>query len=385
MNGLHFINGNNFSGRTTILKSYLDLKAIYIGEEASNRMSGMMSIATEEMLLHLQNKNPSVIEKFIEVFDFKNLIDTNPFSLSGGEKTILCLFIHLLLDKEKILIDNTLEQLNEDWRNKFMLLFKKEFPQKELYIADNRFEEYNWEASVINSDKQSRENYPIVFDKPNFSASISFTKEQKLNVLEVNNLSFSYDRKRIIFNNVTIRFESGIYHLKGLNGAGKSTLSKIILGIEKPSKGQILFNEKIINPFRYPGNYCSYASQDPSDQIFHQRVESEIIGHSKPNEQKMLWLLDCFGLKSVRDSHPEDLPFSMRKRIVIASAFYDDKEIIILDEASLAQDNEFIEGFADLLNKMGKLGKIIIVISHSNYFISLLDNVKQVELQKSLA
>ena len=60
------------------------------------------------------------------------------------------------------------------------------------------------------------------------------------------NISFEYGEKKIL-NNVNYNFESGkIYGLKGESGSGKTTLIDLILGLLKPSSGQIYINYKYL-------------------------------------------------------------------------------------------------------------------------------------------
>src|SRR3954468_19761979 len=65
-------------------------------------------------------------------------------------------------------------------------------------------------------------------------------------MIEVNNLSFGYNRKRLLYKNLTLSLPSGnIYGLLGKNGAGKSTLLKNMIGLLFPVSGSILVNGSI--------------------------------------------------------------------------------------------------------------------------------------------
>ena len=77
------------------------------------------------------------------------------------------------------------------------------------------------------------------------------------------NISFEYGEKKIL-NNVNYNFESGkIYGLKGESGSGKTTLIDLILGLLKPSSGQIYINDFDILKNNVTGKqYASYVPQD---------------------------------------------------------------------------------------------------------------------------
>ena len=60
-------------------------------------------------------------------------------------------------------------------------------------------------------------------------------------MLELKNISFTRDGKKIL-DNVSLTFsDNRFYVITGPNGSGKSTLSKIIVGIEKPDSGKVIF------------------------------------------------------------------------------------------------------------------------------------------------
>lgn len=64
-------------------------------------------------------------------------------------------------------------------------------------------------------------------------------------ILELQNISFGFDKAKPLLNDVSISLETGrIYVLMGGNGAGKTTLFNIITGFLKPNTGKILFKDK---------------------------------------------------------------------------------------------------------------------------------------------
>lgn len=71
-------------------------------------------------------------------------------------------------------------------------------------------------------------------------------------MLELNNIKFSVNdeatkKPRSIINDLSLKIDSGkLIVITGPNGSGKSTLAKIIMGIEKPSSGKVIFEGKDI-------------------------------------------------------------------------------------------------------------------------------------------
>ena len=72
---------------------------------------------------------------------------------------------------------------------------------------------------------------------------------QKIDIY-IENLSFAYSSEDFILHNITLQIKRGqMVGIIGANGAGKSTLIKLILGILKPTKGQIYLKGEPINGF----------------------------------------------------------------------------------------------------------------------------------------
>ena len=69
-------------------------------------------------------------------------------------------------------------------------------------------------------------------------------------MLELRNLTFEADGKRIV-DDISLTFTQHAFTvITGPNGGGKSTLAKLIMGIERPTSGQILFDGEDIPHFR---------------------------------------------------------------------------------------------------------------------------------------
>ncbi len=394
-NILNFITGNNFSGRTECLKNIINQSAnnvilktnnLYIGEQPTNYISAILPTVKDEIQLHRTGENLILEDEIINLFyklGFEKHFNKNPFSLSGGEQTILVILCNLLLNPENLCIDSTIEQLNEKW---YMQLFdffiQSNTIQSNLYISDNRVEEYKLTASHLIESQPNQISYKYKFHKPRIIKDESIRIESQS--ITIKNLTFAYDNNNPVFENLNYHFEKGnIYHLKGENGAGKSTLAKILIGVLKLKQGILLVNNEPYNSYKTPGALCGYSFQNVDEQLFSNTIEKEILPYlkneSKEYSSRRELYINMFGLQDIRKYHPAEMPFVIRKRIAIASTLAMNKPWYILDEPTLGQDNEFVEFLIQLLNHLKEQGKGIILISHSKTFIENL-NTKMLDL-----
>lgn len=374
---LTIISGNNFSGRSNYLKSEINSvqSGVYIGEQPSSSITGIFPTVESEIKLHSNNTDSetlNLVKTLFEQYDFQKNYGKNPFTLSGGEQTILAVLSAILLQPKKLAIDCTLEQLNKAWREPLLIAIQKgDFSKTETLLADNRLNEYGLSNFNELIPENSLQEHNYKFEKPCLSNDIETQIAPQ--TIELSGVDFSYDKKQHIFKGANVKLEpNNIYHLSGSNGAGKSTLAKILTGILKIQSGKISINNKHYNPYKYPGKIVGYSFQNPDEQLFSTTIENEVLRYLKneTNEYKVRReiFLEMFGLQNIRKEHPAEMPFVIRKRIALAATLALDRSWYILDEPTLGQDNEFADFLLKLLFKLNDLGKGIIVISHSEWF-----------------
>lgn len=165
--------------------------------------------------------------------------------------------------------------------------------------------------------------------------------------------------------------ENEFVALVGASGCGKSTLLRIIGGLEKLTKGQVLVDEKIVNK---PGKDRAMVFQDYS--LYPWLTVKENIQFSrnlKINSQgyglgdigtmvdRSYALLDLMGLEKVQDSHPNQLSGGMRQRVAIARALMSKPDVLLMDEPFGALDAQTREVMHDLILHLFKIEKSTIV------------------------
>ena len=204
---------------------------------------------------------------------------------------------------------------------------------------------------------------------------------KNINVDEISfkNVSYSYDEKFKIFNDMSIDFKKNEFiGITGNSGSGKTTFVNLLLGLLNPTKGSILINGKyeISKNLELFKNKISYVPQ--SIKIQELTLAENIafgVDLSKINYNKLYTVIKQANLKDLVEKLPFGIDTVIKddnynisggelQRLGIARALYFNSEIIILDEAtsSLDENNEkeIIRSIFDLFYKK----KTIIFISH---------------------
>jgi|TARA_B110001450_G_C17613863_1_gene478418 lipopolysaccharide export system ATP-binding protein len=174
----------------------------------------------------------------------------------------------------------------------------------------------------------------------------SYKKKDPL--IEIDQLSLSFGRRKIL-DNVSFAINEGqIVGLLGPNGVGKSTIFNLITGLIKPGYGSIIINSKVVNQYpiylRTKKFKIGYVPQHGG--YFHDltllenlKAIGEILIEDKEMcEQKISSLIAKFELDAVRDVRSSHLSGGQKKRLVIALALLGDPKILLLDEPFAALD-----------------------------------------------
>lgn len=171
-----------------------------------------------------------------------------------------------------------------------------------------------------------------------------------LGEVHVEDLSFSYENKEVLQSvSLTIKKGEKIAFV-GESGSGKSTLTKILVGLLKYDKGNILFDDEPLKNISLESLYekVSYLSQDTpvfdgtirENLVFDREVsENDIhICLEKTHLLSMLAALDK-GIETKIGEKGTCLSGGEKQRLALARLWFDNSDIVILDEATSALDN----------------------------------------------
>lgn len=178
-------------------------------------------------------------------------------------------------------------------------------------------------------------------------------------VLEVKNLSKEFD-KTLAVDNVSFEMRKGeIVGLLGPNGAGKTTTIMMLLGITKPTGGQIKMfgldflpnRKKILNMVNFSSAYTSLPDRLSVYENLY--VFSNLYNVAEPR-RKIEKILSDFELNELKNELTGSLSSGQSTRLNLAKAFLNDPQLLFLDEPTASLDPEVAKKVREFLFKMRK-------------------------------
>ena len=197
------------------------------------------------------------------------------------------------------------------------------------------------------------------------------------NSIEVINLSKKYKSKNAVSN---INFKIGeneIVGLLGPNGCGKTTTIGMILGLLKPTTGEVLINGKNIETNKisllHKMNFISPYIELPKKL----KVKQNLIVYGKLYnvdnlENRINYLSDKLRLSDLLDKITGELSSGQKNRVSLAKALINDPSVLLLDEPTASLDPETGDFVRTFLENYKKEKKISVLLASHN-----MDEVKR--------
>ena len=233
----------------------------------------------------------------------------------------------------------------------------------------------------LNKKKYNKGQY---IKKINFNNSIRFSS-----------VAFGYEKKSLIFDNLNLEIKkNSIVGINGASGAGKTTLLNLLLGFYKPIAGKILVDDQNINKLNNYKDWLVNIGYVPQVSfIFDDTLRNNItldFENSNPNETLMKSVLKKSELNYFVKKLKKKLNTTLgelgskisggqKQRIALARVLYQNREIIILDEATNSLDKIAEQ---KILKNLKKLNKTIIIVSHDIKLMHYCDNVYEIKNKK---
>ena len=216
---------------------------------------------------------------------------------------------------------------------------------------------------------------------------LPFTKN-----IVLKNVAFKYNNDVVLKDiNLTIN-KKEVVGLYGTSGSGKSTLLNIICSLYKPTSGELLIDNKKLNnvhDVRLYQNLLSYISQDTF--LINDSIKNNVI-FGNPNqfeEKKFLEAIKFACLEDFLNNLQEDrdtqiilnsknISSGQKQRIALARLYYNDKDILIFDEATNALDEETENKVLQNIIQLKEKEKTIIIVSHNKSNLLKCDKVYKI-------
>jgi len=190
-----------------------------------------------------------------------------------------------------------------------------------------------------------------------------------------------------VLKNVDIKVENGkIVSIFGKSGAGKSTLLYILSSLDKPDKGEVLFDGTKISQL-YGDQLSDFRNKkigfvfqfhnllDDFDAYENICIPGYVSGEDeysiKKRADELLMELDLMDRKNHK---PNELSGGEQQRVAIARALINSPEIIFADEPTGNLDKENSQNFINFIKKLNKkYNQTFVIVTHNKKFMEISD------------
>ncbi len=360
----------------------------------------------EALRVHLGLNAREATQKVIELFTEvelpspKDTLNKYPHELSGGQKQRVMIAMALACEPSVLVADEPTTALDVTVQATILKLLQKLQKERNLGVLF-----ISHDLEVVRSIAQHvivmrfgeivEQGLCLdVLDNPSHAYTIELihSRPKKIceggvdslkSLIEVKNLSLEFTTSRNFWGNPTNRFKavdnvSFIINkgervgIVGESGCGKSTLGLLMLGLEKPSKGEVIWKNKVLNvedeksmrEFRreaQPVFQDPFSALNPRMKIgkaiceaIRQTVEGKKLSRSQQLEEAKSLLLEVGLQEDDVEKYPSSFSGGMRQRIVLARALAVKPIFLILDESVAALDLRIQSQILKLLSEIQK-------------------------------
>lgn len=224
--------------------------------------------------------------------------------------------------------------------------------------------------------------------QPEPQAAVPTPAGQDRAALSVRNLTVSMPgRASPILHDISAEFEAGkVYVVMGNSGAGKSTLAKALLGVVKPSAGEVLLNGQPVHLMDRAalGPSLGYVPQDI--ELFGGTAGQNIARMDEPDPDAVIAAAKLTGTHDLILRLPKgyDTPIGeggshlsggQRQRLALARAVYRMPKLVVLDEPNANLDEAGERALAVAVNELRRQGSTVFLISHRPAAVMLADRI----------
>lgn len=373
-----------------------------------------------ELVFPLENKiiDKDFIKKsyheIVKEFNLYDYLERKTFELSGGEIQKIQIASLLTIDPEIIFLDEPTSFLDIKYKNYIHQIFYKLKGKKTVIIIEHDFidildifnnfitieklyennNEIKYSIYQINNKKdfidfinktQNKKNSFLINIEQKFEliSKLNNKKDKRINynsnLLEINNLYFSYKIKKLrkfnklkkedfLLKNINLKINNETIVIFGNNGSGKTTLLKLIAKIIKPSYGKIINNS----------NNISIVFQNPETHFLYPTINKEIESYIKNSinkknnknlkEEIISKFSNIIEFENYLFKSPFELSEGEKRRFTLLLAIFSQSDLLLLDEPTFGQDFIHREIIKRFIKYLKQIGKSIIIVTHDLEF-----------------
>ena len=199
-------------------------------------------------------------------------------------------------------------------------------------------------------------------------------------MIRIENLHKSYpmgNRSLHVLKGLNFTVEEGeLVAIMGSSGSGKSTLLNILGMLDNYDDGSYTLGDVLIKKMdetkaaKYRNKFLGFVFQSFNLINYKNALENVVLplyyqGVSrKEREEKALKYLNDVGLKEWANHLPTELSGGQKQRVAIARAMVSEPKLLLADEPTGALDSKTSKEVMDLIQKINKAGKTILVVTH---------------------
>lgn len=170
----------------------------------------------------------------------------------------------------------------------------------------------------------------------------------------IRNISFSAERGRVV-------------GLRGINGSGKTMLMRLISGLIKPTKGQVIVGGEVVSKeIPFPKSLGVLIEAPAFLEDYSALDNLKLIAYPKGTvtEDEMKAVLSDVNLEPESPKKYKKFSLGMKQRLGIAAAIMEHPELVLLDEPTNALDESGVEMLKELVEREQQHGALVIISSH---------------------
>ncbi|MDD3241567.1 MAG: ABC transporter ATP-binding protein [Bacilli bacterium] len=215
-----------------------------------------------------------------------------------------------------------------------------------------------------------------------------------MSVIKLKGIEKNYEKNIKVLKNINLTFEQGTFNsIIGQSGSGKSTLLNIIGTLDKPTKGSLYFDDKLVDyndikslekirnekiGFVFQFHYLLPEFSVLDNVLLPVKIKENKV--TKEKREETIKLLNLVGVKEKLDKKPNQLSGGQMQRVAIARALINHPKVILADEPTGNLDSDTTEKIYELMrNICYELKTTFIIITHDKKIAEKADRIVEIK------